>query len=49
MILIKLIHFINLDSNIILFDGSKKYRLSDLIPIQYEEYYSYRGNNYGAS
>ena len=43
MILIKIIHFINIELKIIISLGGENDRLSDLIPIQYEEYYVYGG------
>ena len=39
MILIKIIHFINVGIDTIISLGGKKYSLSNMIPIQYEEYY----------
>lgn len=39
MILIKIIHFINVQIDTIISLGGKKYSLSDMNPIQYEEYY----------
>lgn len=49
MILIKIINFINIEKDTIISFGGKKYRLLNRIPIQYEEYYSYGGMDYGTS
>lgn len=43
MILIKIIHFINIEIETIISLGGKKNRLTNLIPIQYEEHYVYGG------